>query len=73
MVDTLRSPFILFLIMNSSLKSELVRREILERIGYDVAWPIIVSFILSVGIIMKRIRRIYILIAEGRRNGKRPI
>lgn len=59
---------VFILMLKSSFGGELAGFEAIVRLGYGVAWCLIANFVLTVALILKRIRAVYIIIAKEKRN-----
>lgn len=58
---------VLFLVLKSSFSSMLASFDVLVRIACCVAWCLIVNFVFTVGVILKRMRCVYITFAKGKK------
>ena len=58
---------VFLLLMKSAVAGALGGFELLVRVGYGVVWCLVANFVLTVGIVLKRMRRVYRIAGQGKR------
>lgn len=58
---------VFLLLMKSALAGLLGEFDLLVRAGYGVIWCLVANFVLTVGMVLKRMRRVYQIAGQGKR------